>query len=88
LLAISFHLKNQYHSYPTVTRLITDLSQTPDHKGIPLKPIIDLIPNVDFNIAQLITANIFLIKQKIYNDTHTHTLQRYFYSGNPNPLIH
>jgi hypothetical protein len=82
LLSIYFHLKSQYHKSPTVTRLIIDPSQTPDQKGIPLKPIIVLIPNVDFKIVQLIIVNKFLIKHKIYNGTHT--IHRDFYPGNPN----
>jgi hypothetical protein len=73
LLAISLHLKNQYCRSPIVTRLITVPSQTPDHKGIPLKPIISLIPNVDFNLVQLFTANRFSIKEhKRYNGKYTH----------------
>jgi hypothetical protein len=73
LLLISLHLKNQYHRSPTVTRLITVLSQTLDHKGIPLKPIIAMIPNVDFNLVQLFTANRFSVKeQKRYNGKYTH----------------
>jgi hypothetical protein len=66
-------LKNQYRRSPTVTRLITVPSQTPDHKGVPLKPIISLIPNVDFNLVQYFTANRFSIKeQKRYNGKYTH----------------
>ena len=72
MLVISFHLNNQYYRSPTVTRIIIDSSETLSHKGIPMKPIIALIPNVDFNLVQSITANRFLIKQKRYNGTHTH----------------
>jgi hypothetical protein len=73
LLAISLHLKNQYHISPTVTRLITVPSQTLDHKGIPLKPIISLIPNANFNLVQYYTANKFSIKEhKRYNGKYKH----------------
>jgi hypothetical protein len=66
-------LKNKYHRSPTVTRLIIVPSQTPDHKGIPLKLIISLIPNVDFNLVQLFNANRFLVKEKkTYNGKYTH----------------
>jgi hypothetical protein len=38
-----------------------------------MKPIISLIPNVDFNLVQLFTANIFSVKEhKIYNRKYTH----------------
>jgi hypothetical protein len=77
-------LKNQYHRSPTVTRLIIVPSQTLDHKGIPLKPIIALIQNVDFNLVQLFNANRFSVKeQKLYNGKYTHYID-IFPPGNPN----
>jgi hypothetical protein len=75
MLVISLHLKNQYHRSPTVTMIITILSQTHDHKNVPMKPIISLIPNVDFSLVQYFTRNIFSIKeQKIYNGKYTHSI--------------
>jgi hypothetical protein len=77
MLAISFHLKNQYHRSPTVTRLIIVSSQTHSHKGIPLKPKTSLIHNVYLKLVKLIIANRFLIKiEKI--QWNTHTLHIYF----------
>jgi hypothetical protein len=70
LFTIYFHLKNQYRKYPNVTRLITNPSQTLIHKGILLKPIIYLIPNVYFNIVQLFIAKKLSIKKE---DTMAHT---------------
>jgi hypothetical protein len=63
LLAISLHPKNQYRRSPTVTRIITIVSQTLDHKGIPLKPIITFILDVYFKLVQLFIANKFSVKE-------------------------
>jgi hypothetical protein len=54
------------------------MSQTLDHKGVPLKPITTMIQYVYFNLVQLITANEFLIKIEKDTITHTHTLHRDF----------
>jgi hypothetical protein len=76
-------LKNQYCRSPTITRHIIFLSQTLDQKGILLKPIIALIPNVNFNLVLYFTTNIFSIKEhKRYNGKYT--VHKDFSPGNPN----
>jgi len=65
LLTIYFHHKNRYHKDLIVTMFITNSKQTLSHKGISLKPITTLIPNVSFKLFTVMQCTHKFLTQKI-----------------------